>query len=380
MSIKIVDIVKDVRTNTPVIYAVASIAGYLGLIGADFENFLIQRRREKHKAYERMKHDLIEGALLPPITLAVRPQFVSEINTLVEAGNKNKLAERLAQPGLVNILDGLQRTYILTDLQKDGVDFKQGQGILLEFWLEANIEHLIYRIIVLNAGQKQMSMRHQIELLFMTLKAKIEADIPDLQLFTERETGRRSKSRKFALDRIATAYQAFITKSPDVEKENVVAKMLVEGDVFDASEADLFGQFSEFMIYLTLYAVLDDEICRIYMNAKEDKRIPTGLNWFGSENVINSFFAAIAQLRATDTTYVERIAKALTNLVVLLKKADQDSDPMALETLHQISSGFTPRKYNVGYATRRLLTNGFKEFFRESGGLDFTACWVRVSD
>ncbi|MGD0855235.1 MAG: hypothetical protein ABSA18_05460 [Dehalococcoidia bacterium] len=378
MDMKIAGIVKDVRTNTTVIYAIVSIPMYLKLVGADFESFLIQRRREKHKAYERMKRDLIEGALLPPITLAVKPQFVNEIIALAEAGHKPALEEKLAQPGQVNILDGLQRTYILTDLQKGETQFKDGQSILVEFWLEADIEHLIYRIIVLNAGQKPMSIRHQIELLFMTLKTKIEEKVPELQLFTEKDTGRRTKSRKYALDRIATAYQAYITKSADVERENVVAQMLVEGDVFDANEADLFSQFNEFMTYLVTYAILDDEICRIYVAANEEKNIPTGLNWFGSENVINSFFAAIAQLKSTNPKYGERITEALVKLTAQLQQAENNSDPMGLETLHKITGGFTPRKYNVGFATRRLLTNGFKEFFRESGDLDFASCWLTV--
>ncbi len=380
MDVKVVGIVKDVRTSTPVIYAILSIPDYLELIGRDFESFVIQRRREKYKAYTRMKRDLIEGALLPPITLAVRPQFVNEIRTFAEAGDIPRLAEHLARTGQVNILDGLQRTYILTDLLNEGVQFREGQSILVEFWLEGEIEHLIYRIIVLNAGQKPMSMRHQIELLFMTLRTKIEAQIADLQLFTERESTRRTRARKYALDRVATAYQAYITKSSDVERENVVAQMLIEGDVFDADETDLFNQFNDFMKYLGIYAALDDEICRVYVAADEEKSIPTGTSWFGSENVMNSFFAAIAQLGAANPTYGERIATALEKMARQLRDASIGADPMGLETLHRIINNINPRKVNVGFATRRLLTNGFKEFFRESGDLDFSSCWLRVTE
>lgn len=379
MNMEVVGLVKDVRTNTPVIYAIVSIPDYLTLIGEDFEKFVIQRRREKHKAYLRMKRDLIEGALLPPITLAVRPAVVDEIKVLFDNNNREQIIDKLSQPGQVNILDGLQRTYILKDLQDEGVQFKDSQTLLLEFWLESNIEHLIYRIIVLNAGQKPMSMRHQIELLFMTLKTKIEESIQDLQLFTEREGIRRTKSRKYALDRVATAYQAFITKSPDVERENVVAQMLIEGDIFDANEPELFNQFKEFMKYLNIFVLLDDEICRIYNDANPELLIPTGTSWFGSENVINSFFAAIAQL-SINPTYVERISLSFDKLITLLGQSLINTDPLGLEVLHKIINNFNPRKINVGFATRKLLTNGFKEFFRESGDLDFKSCWIRVTE
>jgi hypothetical protein len=170
MDLKILGIAKDQRTNTPVVYAQTTIKDYLQLIGDDCDTFLIQRGRVKHKAYARMKNDLIEGALLPSITLAVKPEFVETLLPLVKRRNLSELADSLGKPGSVNILDGLQRTYILKELQNDRIEFKAEQTIHLEFWLESEMRHLIYRMIVLNAGQKPMSMRHQIELLFMTLK------------------------------------------------------------------------------------------------------------------------------------------------------------------------------------------------------------------
>ena len=158
---EIVSYATDFRTNTPVIYARVPINEYLGLIGEDFEDFAIQRRREKHKAYDRMKSDLAGGALLPSIALAIRPEVVPEIISLIDDRSKSGrdlLRTALSRPGQANILDGLQRTYVLRDLQQEGVVFHTDQSLMVEFWLEANISHLVYRIIVLNAGQKPMSM------------------------------------------------------------------------------------------------------------------------------------------------------------------------------------------------------------------------------
>src|SRR6266498_440970 len=69
----------DLRTNTPVVYAQMAIADYLELVGDKFDLFAIQRRREKHKAYERMKGDIVKGALLPAITLAIKPEMVGRL-------------------------------------------------------------------------------------------------------------------------------------------------------------------------------------------------------------------------------------------------------------------------------------------------------------
>lgn len=100
-----------------------------------------------------MKIDIKDGALLPSITLAVKPELVSNILPLVQKDDLKELESALSKPGQVNILDGLQRTFILSDIAKDKkFNFKPEQKVLVEFWLEGNIRNIIYRIIVLNAG------------------------------------------------------------------------------------------------------------------------------------------------------------------------------------------------------------------------------------
>lgn len=378
----ILGIATDYRTNTPVIYASVPIDEYLDLIGDDFEAFSIQRRREKHKAYERMKKDVVNGALLPSIALTVRPELVPNIAKIAKsksAQRSKKLSAALRQPGQANILDGLQRTYILRDLRSEGTQFKAGQSVLVEFWLEENVSHLVYRIIVLNAGQKPMSMRHQIELLFSTIKTKIEQQIPNLELYTERDQTRRRRARKYALDRLALAYQCFLTKTHETQRENVVAQRLLEADILDSDEGELFQQFEQFVAYLKLFVALDDQICRVYEAEIPERKLPTGANWFGSENVMNAFFAAVAQF-STNSDRAQRIVAALSNLVNKLKNSDPGDDPLALEVLQTVCDGFNSRKVNIGFATRRLLTNGFKEYFLDEGSTAFQVCWTRAAD
>ncbi|MBU0930861.1 MAG: hypothetical protein KJ585_02530 [Alphaproteobacteria bacterium] len=165
MAISILGTATDVRTGTAVVYTQMNIAEYLEIVGTGFEDFHLQRRRESHKAYARLKEDIRNGALLPSITLAVKPEKVDDIvptyTDYVTEPSRHaaKLAELISVPGSVDILDGLQRTYIMHDLATEQAEFKEGQRILVEFWLERDLHNLIYRIIVLNAGQKPMSIR-----------------------------------------------------------------------------------------------------------------------------------------------------------------------------------------------------------------------------
>jgi len=369
--LEILGISKDVRTNTHVVYAQLPVTEYLNLVGSEFHEFYIQRKREKHKAYDRMKKDIIDGALLPSITLAIKPEIVPQI--VAHIHDNQILQQRLSVPNQLYILDGLQRTYILNDLKKDGVVFKENQMIHVEFWLEQEIKHLIYRIIVLNAGQKPMTMRHQVELLFLALKNKLETEI-NISIMTERELTRRTGARRYSLDRVACAYHCFMTKSPEVNKENIVAKNLVEGDVLDSSEDELAQVYIDFRSYFDIYAQIDEEVCRVY-KGNDEKKIPTGANWFGSENVMSSFFASVA-IFGRDEERKGRIVTSLTKLLADLENASEGDDVLGLEQLHRLIDGFNPRKVNIGHATRKLLTSGFREFFREEGDVSFRDCWV----
>jgi len=325
-----------------------------------------------------MKNDLEKGALLPTISLCVKPELVAELQGLITT-DTNKLMLRLSAPAQVNILDGLQRTYILKDLEKGGFDFLENQTLLLEFWLEDRLPHLIYRIIVLNAGQKPMSMRHQIDLLFATFKKRIEGKIENLELYVERDETRRRTPRKYALDKVAVAFQAFLTQTPEIRRDNVVAQELIESDVLEASEEDFTESFDSFIRYLERYASLDDQMCRLYNSDREDRVFPSVVQLFGGDNIMSSFFAAVAQFRKNEDV-APRIERALDKLQRELEEAGNEQDPFALVALDKALKGVNPSKSNVGFATRRLLTIGFKEYFRDEGETPLSICWPRAAD
>lgn len=369
----------DQRTNTRVVYAQMAVIEYLDLVGPNFDEFAIQRRKEKHRGYERLKSDAAAGALLPSITLAYDPKLVAPLQESFDAEDEEGLMRSLAQaPGRVSILDGLQRTYILSEIRDSGQEFKTGQTLLIEFWLEDKPRNLIYRIIVLNAGQKPMSMRHQIEVLFSTFKSLLESEIPQLTLLTEREGTRRVRSRKYGLDKVATAYQAFLLKGPEVQKENVVAQRIVEEDVLGGDEDSLNRTFTDFKKTLNDYAQLDDDICRVYDGSNAAKG-PKGTDWFGGENIMIPFFAAVADF-SSKPDRADRANAAIESLKATLRASNVGDDPLGLETLELVTKGFNTKKVNVGFATRKLLFNAFKEFFREAGEKPIADAWLSEAD
>lgn len=397
MTITILGSAIDVRTSTPVVYAQMTIPDYLTIVGTRFEDFHLQRRREKHKAYGRLEGDIRDGALLPSITLAVKPERVADImpayeDYRAEPARAGPLSAALNTPGTVDILDGLQRTYIMRDLAERGEDFKPDQRILVEFWLEQDLHNLIYRIIVLNAGQKPMSIRHQLELLFASLQDSILKRLPGVEIYLERENTRRTRPKKFSFDVVVTAYQAMITGSPEIQKVNLVANELIESSALDLGEEGVSQQFDRFVEMLKRYVEFDEQAARIYeggltiADVDDDanpgsaaQQVAAGVgNWFATSNVMAAFFAAVAQYGKGDRQ--RRVVEALESLDRTLRSAPEGSDPLGLEEFAKLRSGFNPRKVNVGVATRRLLTNGFKEFFREAGDVPLAECWKLAAE
>ena len=137
---KILGKAKDLKSNTDVVYCQVSPEKYLKIVGDDFQDFELQRKKENHKGYDRLKKDIEDGALLPSITLAVKHDLVK--NIVKDIDDTQKLERSLSAEGsVVDILDGLQRTYILKELSENSHEFKDGQTLLLEYWLESDLKN-----------------------------------------------------------------------------------------------------------------------------------------------------------------------------------------------------------------------------------------------
>ncbi|WP_323157656.1 MULTISPECIES: hypothetical protein [Pseudomonas] len=374
MDIDVLGTAVDLRTQTPVVYVQCGVTDYLELVGDDFSKFSIQRRKEKFAAYTRLRADIITGTLLPTITLAVPIETSINVKKAVELKDSLAIKDAILQARPLNILDGLQRTFILKEILTSGHVFPEEQKIHLEIRVEPDLDHLIYRIIVLNAGQKAMSMRHQIEILSLTLKNALTAAIPRLELVPEVDGGRRTRARRFLLDKVAGGYHAYLIKSPEVDKQNVVAQRLSEETVLQ-QEVEQFGlQFNEFVEFFQLYCELDDAL-EPFQTAGET---PSGTNWLGNENTINGFFAAVADFGST-TDRQTRIRNAVLAQIERVKM-DRNEDSLGLENFQKIVTGFPSRKTNIGYATRKLIFVCFKEFFRDEGATPLKDIWEREAE
>lgn len=399
MTFEILGTTQDQRTKSHIIYCKCSINHYLKLVGDDFKDFFIQRKRESHKAYSRLKKDIIDGALLPSITLSIKQGHVSKV--IDGIGDIDRLTEVFSVDSSVNILDGLQRTYILSDLSDDGHEFPDEQEILLECWAEPSVDHLIYRMIVLNSGQKSMSMRHQIELLFVSLRETLSNRVENIEIVLERDAKKRTRSSKYSLGDVASAYHAFINKQTELDKASIVSEKLLESSGLDLDETEIIKGFNLFVEYFKTYTEIDRLAWGHYKKLADDGEVRykelrkvgelcedeiieyaklrsfrNGHKWLGSENTMISFFCAVSSYLGTKKE--ARVNDALRKLKYDIEQGIED--PLGLIVYDFYKAEINPRKVNVGFGTRQLLLKGFKEFFTEEGDTVMGECWKLAAD
>ena len=380
---KVLGHAEDLKTNAKVIYCQTTPQKYLEIVGSNFKDFELQRKKENHKAYSRLKKDITDGTLLPSITLAVKHEYVQDI--LEQLENDAVLTEKLSSTkGIVDILDGLQRTYILTELQENSTPFKEGQTLLLEYWLESDLQNIIYRMIVLNSGQKAMSMRHQIDLLFATTRRTIEEKIDGVELFTEREGKKRTSPNKYPLSHIAGAYYAYLKGTPEQDNENIVNDQ-ISNEISESTKEKLNEDFEMFLKIFNSFNKIDQLAWDLYqridqkklVDADEYAELPSeGYSWFGSDNVLLSFFAAAGLLIKNGMN--EKLFHALEKMKDDLQEINSKSlveDYFDISKYETLIKRINAKKVNIGSERRKYIFSMFKDHLKNEADFKCSTSW-----
>lgn len=169
---RIISKLEDRRIHSTNLMLEASVGEYLDLVQNSLDNNEYQRRRirSSNTVYSLLKQDFLEGCILPPVVLALRDELVGP-----ELNDQNIQSELQQRASRIVILDGLQRTYSLLDLKQEldgqgpGLTEFLSQTLRVEIYVGINRLGILYRMLTLNTGQSPMSLRQQIEMLYLDL-------------------------------------------------------------------------------------------------------------------------------------------------------------------------------------------------------------------
>lgn len=366
---KILSIIKDERINATSVLVEMSTEVYLGLVSGAEENLEIQRRVIKgFKPYDRLRQDLKEGCLIPSIVLGIREGIIKTPTNTDD--NEFIISIKKTSSRNVFIIDGLQRTTAIQNvksmLREDELTNFLSRPLRVEIWPDITLSALTYRMILLNAGQKPMSLKHQLEVISRPLCDSLTEKYQGIiSIFREKDSNRRSGFGQYQFSIIAQAFQAFVQKSPHIDVRNEVIAELNQIDVLTnygnslektSGKVDLTTEFENYIGFLVDF---DKKLCEKYYertDSDEGITIPSGVSILSRDTFHLGLAAAFGWCIEHKRDAIITAKEKLLNLLI-----SSDSDPLAIERLEKIQTGFR-RKDNTGEQTRNVIFNGFKEY------------------
>ncbi len=370
---KLLDLTFDGRINGWCATVSSDYEWYLRATTGAEENLRIQRAIIKDsKAYRTLRADLARGCILPPIVLAVSDLQLSQaLNSPgdLPPGLWDEIETLLAtpRPATTYIIDGLQRTNALRQIREDVANNTENlnhflrRPLRVEIWLNIRFGAIAYRMLLLNAGQKPMSIKHQVEVLSSKLAEELRS-IEGIEIISTLEAQRRTKPRQFALSKLSQALQAWLQGSPNIDLRNTVMEQLLAESAIETLGTSLSGDepHDDFKALVQWFAEMDGRVFAAYPQ------------FFGNETVLLGIAAAVGAAQRND-----QVRDRMQQCLELLKtRATEDPASLGVVRFEELRAGVDVRKVNVGQFSRDLVYRTFQEFFLSGGVKSMEDCWA----
>lgn len=376
-SLKILHSMFDGRLNAQSTLVAMSIADYLSLTEQSEENLQIQRKIVSRKSYyDRLRKDLAVGGTIPPIVLAVAE------NTLIDHDDLgNPKAESLSRltPASIYIVDGLQRTHHIR-LLRDELHERPDEDTLLsrmlriEIWTRISFPSILYRMMILNAAQTPMTLKHQLEIVNLHLIKMVEEHDSRFEVFTDRERRRRFGPRQFQGADLVEGFTAFIKRTPLIDTRALILDELDQDDfVANFNQRKYQDDIGGFIRFLGAF---DEAVCNRYKDSvpgasDEVHSVQRGWNFLGAKPYLLGFCAAAGY--ATSRLEPEEFRTRTARLIDLVQTSDED--PLAFARFHQLLPAIQGAG-KIGDAQREFVFYAFRRYLLdESTAPKFDDCW-----
>lgn len=252
-----------------------------------------QRKLLDNKFYKRLERDIIDGCIMPPITIA----FVNSTSKDIE-DTESYVKENISK---AYILDGIQRLNTLRRAQGQ-LGFDGDRKLLLNIIISPSKDMLLYRMITLNNGQKPMTPRHQIEMLTQEL---FDFSSLDISVQTEKERSEKVIQGSFNLGDVSRGYLAFLTDNVHNENTKIIGEKMDQiliGRILDSNITSAKVQFQDVIKEIDRLANNDDSI---------KKWLKTSNNLIGFCVGIKNNIESIRQTSIEDfSTQIEKFEEA----------------------------------------------------------------------
>ena len=244
-----------------------SIGDYLKIARRILSKNDFQRGRIKSSPtlYSLLKDDVQRGCVLPPIVMAVDDNTGGTLPTLVDFHTFfESNSERML------ILDGLQRTSSLIELfdelerkaqpdlvpteanvkAREQLNALSARQLRLEVYVGINRLGILYRMLTLNTAQTPMSLRQQVEILFLDYK---NVPLNNIRLLRELEDNTATNPGEYSFKAMIDGFTSYLERNElPIDRfdllENIKSlKKLSQEDEKKNLFQDFVGSYNEFV-------------------------------------------------------------------------------------------------------------------------------------
>lgn len=320
--------ITDSRIQAENIFIEMTYGEYSEIAKKIIENNPLQRRRVKssNTVYSLLKHDLKTGCLMPPMVLAL----TNGNDNMYSAMSDNELIEYIVEnKERLIILDGLQRTHTLKDVEmelenlneKEAISAFYSNKLRIELYLGINKFGILYRMLTLNTGQTPMSVRHQIEMLYQDY---LQGEIEGITILREVDENNNNELGTYNFKSVIEGFNSYLERDPlPMDRFDVLnnikslEKLSIEDQKYDlfTNYLKTFDSFIRKTVDYTSDWQLDSEY-EEEMKLSSKAFAVSALKLFNKSQGFTGFGAAIGKLRDLDLIHgFEDINLIIPNLI-----------------------------------------------------------------
>lgn len=301
-----------------------------------------QRSTLRKSFYSRLENDIVNGCIMPFLTIAIRKDLNVNELPFINSDNKYELLHLLDN---AFVLDGIQRLNTLKRVAQNA-NFDRTRPIFFNILICGSMDRLLYRMVTLNNGQRPMTARHQIEVLANNI-----FDFENLPIISITE--KKSKERKRPTDEttvsketLIKAYIAYISGSVNIDNQKIIeSKMdeLITDQIMDSNITTRNAQYNDVINYVSG--------CLVNENLK---------NWFLIANNFIGFSAA------------------MSNGFETIHKVSCTELCSSIDLFEEAFSAIDVSKIKLGMARRRTVKYFFENYSKLSN-LSFNGLLDKIS-
>lgn len=201
---------------------------------------------------------------------------------------------------------------------------------------------MLYKMVVLNTGQKKMDYSHQLEILSITLYKQLKEEGVKVV--------RESSNTEFAISTVVNGLVSYINGIPISSKKDAATFLFesINASYESESNEDELGIIADKSTYQTLIWVLRD------LNNLLDER-------YGEENPLLKFDVfLIALLASIGSIQRKSPEKFKIKKQQLLEKIKDTEDPLNLKEFNVFYNKF---KSGIGDKRRKFIYEAFRNYF-----------------